>query len=897
MATPTIAQIVAQIRQALYGRDVRENIALGIEKCYTDVTNGVTSADTAATNANQKANLANAAAINAGNATTAANTAATAANNAATAANNAATNANNKASLVNAAIEKIDNMTVSATSNGTNSPTATVSEVDGHIHISFGLQKGDKGDKGKDFRIRRSFVSIAAMEAYDPSTDTSDYKVEEFDCVMIDTGSVEDDVTGRLYCYEPNETVVWHYIGDLSGKQGITGPQGQKGDTGATPNFTIGTVTTGEPGTSVIVTITGTAENPVLNFTIPKGATGDISTVYAEDIEMSSTNSNTISEEIGFRPRLFYGTTTGSGGTRYCTISDLDELKNGDIFLIAFNSLNTSSSYITLNINNTGNKYLSYGNSSQVFTNGYFQSGAIIPLRYDANNDKYLVINQMKASTTTYGLTILSTDITSTSQFTAATSSAVKAVNDKIPTLMVGATSSDAGTQGLVPAPSAGDQGKALFGDGTWKQVADPSDMTGATSSTNGTHGLVPAPSAGDQNKALFGDGTWKQVADPNDMTGASSSSDGTHGLVPAPQAGDQGKALFGDGTWKQVADPNDMTGATSSANGAHGLVPAPSAGEQNYVLTGSGTWQVSPGANVHISQITVTNTSGSYEQVVEDDHITPDMKATQIEISRPYVFGDLINITPGQGQYTISCNDVSGTDTIKISFIKVIQDPLNVTSTEFDILNNRLMAVENVCTQTNVTIEPTDWTLTNGEYIYQWESSLIIGTSDVQVELRDGAEAAGIENFDYEYETGSVTFVSSTLPTADLPLTVKIMHTKTGGIQSLTGDDISTEAVSGADTVEDALEIINGNLTEYLGGTKILYFHNVSFTFTNNSDASYNISSLDERVADAKAIIPLCTSSGVPSVGYLNGAHTVVGVHIFNSLNQTLPFDLIVFI
>lgn len=37
--------------------------------------------------------------------------------------------------------------------------------------------------------------------------------------------------------------------------------------------------------------------------------------------------------------------------------------------------------------------------------------------------------------------------------------------------------------------------------------------MSGATSGSAGTSGLVPAPSAGDQNKALKGDGTWGEVA------------------------------------------------------------------------------------------------------------------------------------------------------------------------------------------------------------------------------------------------------------------------------------------------------------------------------------------------------------------------------------------------
>lgn len=39
--SPSIEQIVAQIRTAIFGKDVRENIALGIEKCYEDSTDVV----------------------------------------------------------------------------------------------------------------------------------------------------------------------------------------------------------------------------------------------------------------------------------------------------------------------------------------------------------------------------------------------------------------------------------------------------------------------------------------------------------------------------------------------------------------------------------------------------------------------------------------------------------------------------------------------------------------------------------------------------------------------------------------------------------------------------------------------------------------------------------------
>lgn len=74
------------------------------------------------------------------------------------------------------------------------------------------------GRAGKDFRIKKTYTSIAAMNADFSGTD-----VDTYEFAMIDTGSVEDADTGKLYCKTETE---WSYIGDLSGAQGI------KGDTG-----------------------------------------------------------------------------------------------------------------------------------------------------------------------------------------------------------------------------------------------------------------------------------------------------------------------------------------------------------------------------------------------------------------------------------------------------------------------------------------------------------------------------------------------------------------------------------------------------------------------------------------------------------------------------------------
>ena len=271
----------------------------------------ISACETATASANSAASSANNAAASATTAASTATTAASTANSAASSANSATSSANSAASTANTAAAKINNMTVAASGLSAGAaPTVTISEVNGHKHIAFGIPKGDKGDKGdtgnpgKDFEIRKTFASIAAMQAYDPTQDTGSHKVRANDFVMIDTGSVEDVDTGKLYCYEPEQSTVWHYIGDLSGKQGIKGEtgtgianivlnqdytltitmddgttsyttssiRGATGATGATPSFSIGTV---QRGDTAAATITGTAEAPVLNLTLPKGDQGN----------------------------------------------------------------------------------------------------------------------------------------------------------------------------------------------------------------------------------------------------------------------------------------------------------------------------------------------------------------------------------------------------------------------------------------------------------------------------------------------------------------------------------------------------------------------------------------------------------------------------------------------
>ena len=124
---------------------------------------------------------------------------------------------------------------------------------------------------------------------------------------------------------------------------------------------------------------------------------------------------------------------------------------------------------------------------------------------------------------------------------------------------MGGASSGLAGSAGLVPAPTAGSQGKFLRGDGSWASIeqASYSAFKGATQTTVGVIGLVPAPAAGSQNMFLRGDGTWGNPPKANFpvFTGATTTADGAAGLVTAPKVADRLQFLRGDGTWATPTD------------------------------------------------------------------------------------------------------------------------------------------------------------------------------------------------------------------------------------------------------------------------------------------------------------------------------------------------------
>ena len=125
-------------------------------------------------------------------------------------------------------------------------------------YVTGAYKKTERVLRPEGFQIYRVYSSVGQMEA-----DAAN--VEEGKFVVINTGSVEEEDTGRLYV---RGGTGFEYLVDVSGMRGFTGK---------TPRFSIGNVLSGNIG-DVTVSEDGTDEagNPKykLNFVLPRGPQG-----------------------------------------------------------------------------------------------------------------------------------------------------------------------------------------------------------------------------------------------------------------------------------------------------------------------------------------------------------------------------------------------------------------------------------------------------------------------------------------------------------------------------------------------------------------------------------------------------------------------------------------------
>ena len=162
-----------------------------------------------------------------------------------------------------------------------------------------------------------------------------------------------------------------------------------KGLVGATPNFTVGTVTTGEPGSSVIVTITGTPEAPVLNLTIPQGMQGNSGSSVAYPYELvNNLTTNDATKGLSAAQGVVLD---GKVSQLEAKVTDLENVTEGVSSSPAFNAIVKELYLNEVTISDIGGVRLSKTNTTVAFAFLGANQSPIITFTTEGNRISYAI--------------------------------------------------------------------------------------------------------------------------------------------------------------------------------------------------------------------------------------------------------------------------------------------------------------------------------------------------------------------------------------------------------------------------------------------------------------------------------------------------------------------------
>ena len=455
-------------------------------------------------------------------------------------------------------------ITVGSTSTGAPGTNASVtnSGTSSAAVLNFTIPRGDKGDKGDTGATGSpgvaATISVGTTSTGQPGTNASVTNVGTSSAAVL------------------NFTIPKGAKGDT----GATGAPGATGSPGASATVSVGTTTTGQPGTNASVTNSGTQSAAVLNFTIPKGDKGDngnpgsaatiaVGTVTTLQPNQSAyvTNVGTSSAavfDIGI-PKGEQGQAgSGSGDMLAADYDPNGTVQNdGGIEAYVTSVLPTKTSDLINDGADNTSTYVEADDLATVATSGAYSDLSGTPTIPTVNNAT-LTIQKNSTDVATFTANAsanVTADIfvpTQTSDITNngsdGTSTYVEA--DELATVATSGSYNDLTNKPTIPAAQVNSDWNASSGVAeilNKPTIPTVNDAT-LTINQNGVSAGTFTANASSNTTISLTDTTYSA------MTGATSGADGASGLVPKPSAGDQDKVLSGAATWVAQPTVNDAT-------------------------------------------------------------------------------------------------------------------------------------------------------------------------------------------------------------------------------------------------------------------------------------------------------------------------------------------------
>lgn len=113
---------------------------------------------------------------------------------------------------------------------------------------------------------------------------------------------------------------------------------------------------------------------------------------------------------------------------------------------------------------------------------------------------------------------------------------------------------------------------------------------------------------------------------------------------------------------------------------------------------------------------------------------------------------------------------------------------------------------------EASFTIATSAWAVTS-PYTYTWTDSHVTASSSVSVYFDDSATHAGTPYIEFEKVSGGIQFTALAIPSAAIPVHVKIFRARASSLTDLEADMVATDAISGAENVEEALGSVGDSI------------------------------------------------------------------------------------
>ena len=333
------------------------------------------------------------------------------------------------------------------------------------------------------------------------------------------------DVVVNKPIIESKNSKSFFQLKNTGGPKGVKGDQGEPGQNAT---ITVASTSTGAPGTDASVVNQGTEQDAQLAFTIPRGDKGDKGDTGAAGF----TPKAWVARGADYA-QIFI---EGEHSTSQAKVYDGTDGQDGQAATITVDSTTTlpaGSSATVTNVGTSSAASLAFGipkgdtgasgadgqdGFSPTATVTQTSGGATISITDKEGTTTAYVSNGTDgqdgdAATITVG-TVETLQPNQSAYVTNVGTSSAAIFNIGIPQGQKGESGTGSGDM-LAADYDPNSAVKNAGGIPDYVSAQLPGDMTGATSSTAGAHGLVPAPAAGDQGKALMGDGTWKDLPSP----------------------------------------------------------------------------------------------------------------------------------------------------------------------------------------------------------------------------------------------------------------------------------------------------------------------------------------------------------------------------------------------